>query len=100
MVLDAAENEAAARRWRAYQRDRTARLEAYTEAAKTLLAARGFPVHPGGDATLSASNQQHLDATIKRACKRTLLAILSDMARIAQVAGSGVDVSKSVGPPS
>lgn len=87
--FDNAEREAAARRWRAYQRDRTARLEVYTEAAKALLAARGFPVLPGNDTSLSASNQQNLDATIRRACKQTLLAILNDMKRIADSAASG-----------
>ncbi len=87
-AFDDEETEAAARRWRAYQRDRTARLEVYTEAAKTLLAARGFPVLGGGDTSLSASNQENLDRTIKRECKRTLLAILDDMRRIADSAAS------------
>ena len=65
-AFDDAEDELAARRWRAFQRDRTARLEVYTQAAQVLLAARGFPVLGGGDATLSASNQENLDAALKR----------------------------------
>jgi hypothetical protein len=81
--FDAPQSEAAAKRRRADQRDRTARLDAYTQAAQVLLAARGFPVLGAGDTPLTASNQENLDRAIKRECKRALLAILDDMRRIA-----------------
>jgi hypothetical protein len=61
----------------------TERLTAYAELIKTLLASRGFPALGGGDATLSASNQENLDAGLKRATKRAALAILRDVERIA-----------------
>ena len=79
-VFTAADLEIEARQWRAWQRDRTARLEQYTAAVNVLFTA----VAPRDEESYLKSSE--LPDPVRRSAERTIMAILDDMRRIAVAA--------------